>query len=288
MASKLTLDGGIALVTGAASGIGKETALAFAEAGSKGVIFADINEESVKAVAQESRTYAKNAKYEALAVRVDVADAESVDALVKVGIKKFGRIDYAVNSAGIDLENYGSFTPFLDLDVFSKMGNTNITGAVRFVRTVMMAMSQQEPLTFPGTHRHGPRSLGRGSIVLLGSTSSLIGAPGMISYTTAKHAIIGIMKSAAVDALALQSAIRVNAVCPGWVDTPMVQAGREKNPMLNHAIETITPLKRAATVDEVADYIVFVSSPSASFINGTALPIDAGMMLPAPPSLPRS
>ena len=94
------------------------------------------------------------------------------------------------------MENYGSFTPALNLDVFSKVSDTNIAGTVRFVRAVTGAMAQQEPLTFAGTSRHGSRSVGRGSIVLLGSTSSLIGAPGMISYTTAKHAVIGIMKSA--------------------------------------------------------------------------------------------
>jgi NAD(P)-dependent dehydrogenase (short-subunit alcohol dehydrogenase family) len=89
----------------------------------------------------------------------------------------------------------------------------------------------------------------------------------------------------AIDALALQSQIRVNAVCPGWVDTPMIQKGIEKNPVLDYAIKNLTPLKRAATIDEVAGYIVFLSSPSTSFINGTALPIDAGFILPAPPPL---
>lgn len=169
----------------------------------------------------------------------------------------------------------------------------------------MAAMASQEPLVFPGTRRHGPRSLGRGSIVLLGSTNSLIGAPGVISYGTSKHAVIGIMKSAgkhrlvhyvlyqnetaanmnyckAVDSLALQSAIRVNTVCPAFVDTPMIQSAIEMNPMVKHAIDNMTPFKRAATVDEVADYIVFLSSPSASFIHGTALAIDAGFTLPAP------
>ncbi|KAI1088690.1 short chain dehydrogenase [Rostrohypoxylon terebratum] len=285
MASRLTLDGGIALVTGAASGIGKETALAFAEAGARGVVFSDINHEGAEASAEESRKYARHAEYRALAIKVDVTDTESVQSLVTSTVKEFGRVDYAVNSAGIDLENYGSFTPALDLDVFAKMSDTNITGAVRFVRAVTGAMAQQEPLTFPGTSRHGPRSLGRGSIVLLGSTSSLVATPGMISYATAKHAIIGIMKSAAVDALALQSAIRVNDVCPAWVDTPMVQDAIIKDPALKVAIDNITPLKRAASPDEVADYIVFLSSPSGSFINGTALPIDAGLTLPQPPSL---
>lgn len=108
----------------------------------------------------------------------------------------------------------------------------------------------------------------------------------MISYTTGKHAILGIMRSAAVDVLALQAGIRVNAVCPAWVDTPAVQSCIKANPLIGQVIDNMTPLKRAASPDEVADYIVFLSSPSASFINGTALPIDAGLTLPAPPPLP--
>lgn len=135
------------------------------------------------------------------------------------------------------MEQYRQFTPLLDLDLFSKMVDVNIKGAVYFVRAVIGAMSQQEPLSY--TSRYGTRSLGRGSIVLLGSTNSYIGAPGMVSYTTGKHAILGLMKAAgktfptsigtesvadestltAIDSLALQSNIRVNTVCPAWVDT---------------------------------------------------------------------
>jgi NAD(P)-dependent dehydrogenase (short-subunit alcohol dehydrogenase family) len=123
MASKLTLDGGIALVTGvsklrsslissevlltvsqkAAGGIGKETALAFAEAGAKGVVFADIDDTGAKAVAEESKKSAKQVEYRALAVKVDMDDAESVQNLITTAVNEFGRIDYAVNSAGVSI-----------------------------------------------------------------------------------------------------------------------------------------------------------------------------------------
>lgn len=146
------------------------------------------------------------------------------------------------------------------------MINVNVRGTMFFVRALTGAMSQQEPL---GTY-----------------SSRSLEAPGMISYTTGKHAILGIMKSAAVDSLALQGGTRVNAVCPGWVDTPMVQSCIKANPLIGQVIESMSPLKRAASPDEVADYIVFLSSPSASFINVTALPINAGFTLPAPPPLP--
>lgn len=181
----------------------------------------------------------------------------------------------------VDLEKYQSFTPALDVDTFDKSLSINVRGAALFVRALIGAMSKQEPTTYTG--RYGTRTLGRGSIVLLGSLNSLVPAPGMFSYTTGKHAILGIMKSAAVDALALQSGIRVNAVCPGFVDTPMVQDCIKTNPVIGQAVSVMTPLKRAAAPDEVADYIVFLSSPSASYINGTALPIDSGLSLPAPP-----
>ncbi|KAI1843479.1 hypothetical protein JX265_001827 [Neoarthrinium moseri] len=283
MASKLTLDGGIAL---AASGVGKETVLAFAEAGARGVVLADVKIEGIEAAAEESRKCGKHANYRALAIKVDITDPESVQHLVASTVREFGRIDYAVNCAGVSFLNTRRGHWKGADHVFSEVIDTNMAGAVRFVRAAMAAMAQQEPLTFTG--RHGLRSLGKGSIDVLGSTSSLAGIPGMISYTTSKHVVIGLVKSAAVDALALQSAIRVNAVCPCWVDTPMVQLGIEKNPMLKPVIDNLTPLKRAASVDEVADYIIFLSSPYTSFINGIALSIDAGLTLPTPPSLPLS
>ncbi|KAJ4425213.1 hypothetical protein N0V82_000022 [Gnomoniopsis sp. IMI 355080] len=281
MASKLTLDGGVALVTGAASGIGRETALAFADAGAKAVIFADLNLEGAQKAAEESKQGAKHTEYRALAFQLDIAEGSSVQSLVATALVVFGRIDYAVNSAGVDLEKYQSFTPALDMDVFDRSISINVRGAALFVRELIGAMSKQEPPTYVG--RYGTRTLGRGSIVLLGSLNSLVPAPGMFSYTTGKHAILGIVKSAVVDTLALQSGIRVNAVCPGFVDTPIVQDCVQVNPIIGQAIAHMSPLKRAASPDEVADYVVFLSSPYASFINGTALPIDSGLSLPAPP-----
>lgn len=188
------------------------------------------------------------------------------------------------NRLKADLEKYQSFTPAVDLDMFDESISINVRGAALFVRALIGAMLKQEPPTYAG--RYGTRTLGRGSIVLLGSLNSPVPAPGMFSYTTGKHAILGIVKSAAVDALALQSGIRVNAVCPGFVETPMLQDCIQVNPIIGQAIEHMSPLKRAASPDELADYIVFLSSPSDSFINGTALPIDAGLSLPtSPPSL---
>ncbi|KAI1160271.1 NAD(P)-binding protein [Nemania serpens] len=276
MASKLILDGGIALVTGAAAGIGKETAFAFAAAGVKGVVFADIDYEGARAVAEESKAYSKRTDYLPLAVKVDITSEDSVQNMVDTTVNTFGRIDYSVNSAGMGKIS-GAVTPNVKLDIFNKTMETNITGTMLCVRAVTHAMAKQDPLNYVG--RQGARSLGRGSIVNLGSVNAHVPAPGMLPYTTSKHAIIGITKSAALDCL--QSHIRINAVCPSWVDTPMMDRSLARITQLAQIIKAVSPLHRAATVEEVTDYIIFLCSPSASYINGTAVMIDAGATLTA-------
>lgn len=139
--------------------------------------------------------------------------------LIAMTVKEFGRIDYAVNSAGVgtipipctchrpkrtttnghnflqvDLENYGSFTPSVDINVVTKMNDITIKGAILFAGAALRAMTEQEPRKYKG--RYGERSLGKGSIVLLGSSNSLAAAPGMVAYTAAKHALLGITKAA--------------------------------------------------------------------------------------------
>ncbi|KAF2230328.1 NAD(P)-binding protein [Viridothelium virens] len=251
MAGKVCVEG-ITLVTGAAQGIGREVAISFAKAGARGVIFADINEDGAQEAAGQSQKYAKQSEYRGLSVKVDITSEESVASLVSIAVKEFGRIDYAVHSAGIEQ--------------FEKAMITNIQGTM---------LCYQEPLWYES--RHSKKSLGRGSIINLGSVNSYCAAPGMMPYTSSKHAVIGITKTAAIDNF--KAHIRVNAVCPAWVDTPMMQASLQRFPQLGPMIKVASPLGRAATVEEVADYIVFLSSPSASFINGTGLIVDAGLKL---------
>ena len=138
-------------------------------------------------------------------------------------------------------------------------------------------MKKQEPRYYNG--RHGSRSIGRGSIVNVASVYSFIATPGLMSYVASKHAIMGLTKSAAIDNV--KDDIRINAVCPAWVDTPMMQASLKRVPQLDQLIKTASPLHRAATVEEVADCIVFLSSSSASYVNGTGLVVDAGATLTA-------
>ncbi|OTA98254.1 hypothetical protein M426DRAFT_70185, partial [Hypoxylon sp. CI-4A] len=147
----------------------------------------------------------------------------------------------------------------LKIDFFSNAMEINVKGTMLCVRAVTQAMIQQEPLTHTSA-RHSARSLRRGSIVNLASINSYIGAPGMMPYTTSKHAVIGITKTAGkpLCPIAMDCAknhMCVIAVCPSWVDTPMMQASLKRVPQLGQLIQTASPLHRAATVEEVADYI---------------------------------
>ncbi|KAI0102493.1 NAD(P)-binding protein [Nemania sp. FL0031] len=278
MATKLRLNYGVALVTGAASGIGKEVALAFAESGVEGVVLADINEQGAKEAAEECKKYANATNFRAIAIQVDVTEEASVQNMVDTAVREFGRIDYNVNSAGMGNMS-GAVISNLKIDTFSETFEVNVKGTMLCNRAVAKIMASQEPLSYTG--RHGTRSLGRGSIVNLASVNSYIAAPGMTSYTASKHAVIGLTKSSDMTIDCQKDNIRVNAVCPSWVDTPMNHASLERVPQLAQMIKAFSPLHRVANVEEVADYIIFLCSPSASYINGTGLVIDAGMTVSA-------
>lgn len=184
--------------------------------------FADLNEQGAQEAAAESKKYATNPEYQSLAIKVDIADEPAVQQMVDRTVKEFGRIDYAVNSAGVSKSQShpdvsrpgqrcaqpakllqignvsGAITQNLKLDVFTQTVDVNVKGTVYFVRAVSAAMAAQDELTHVSTGRHGDktRSLGRGSIVLLGSVNSYITGQGMLNYTASKHAVIGVTKSA--------------------------------------------------------------------------------------------
>ncbi|KAM0168511.1 hypothetical protein ACHAPF_010930 [Botrytis cinerea] len=268
---------GIALVTGGAAGNGEETGFAFAEAGASGVIFADLNIEGAKASAEKSKEFATNPQYRTLALEVNTTEPGSVQAMVDFTIKEFGRIDYFVNSAGVGATSLAP-TSDIDIDNFDETFAVNARGTMLCLRAVTKAMAAQEPRKVKG--RHGDeRSLGRGCIVNLGSGLSYGAGPGMMAYVASKHAVMGITKVAALDNA--KHGIRVNALCPSWVKTPMLERSLSRWADLEKVIQTVSPAKRAATPEEVANVAVFLCSPSASYINGTGLLIDAGMMVTA-------
>ncbi|KAA8650177.1 hypothetical protein EYZ11_008515 [Aspergillus tanneri] len=269
-----TFQGGIALVTGAASGIGRDTALALAQAGVEGIVLADLKPADV--VVEESQKFASHANLRAVSVQTDVTDEASVNIMVQTAIKEFGRIDYCVHSAGMGNIS-GAITERVKVDVFDQTMTTNARATMLVLRAVSAAMATQEPREYQSARHGGTRSLGRGSIVVVCSINGCIAAPGMMPYTASKWAVIGIAKTAAVDNF--KNHIRVNIVCPSWTQTPMMEASLQRVPHLSAMVEAISPLKRGALTEEVSDSIVFLCSPSASYINGTVLAVDAGATL---------
>ncbi|KAL4998918.1 oxidoreductase [Aspergillus recurvatus] len=269
------LDGGVALITGAASGIGKETAFAFAEAGVKAIILADLNQASKETI-DRCQSYARDKNTMIMVAKVDVSSEASVAELVQTVVRAFGRIDYCVHAAAIPNLTWVK-TADVDMEIFDKIHATNTRGTMLVVRDVSKAMAQQEPRTYCSSRHGTERSLGRGVIIVIASLSGLIAAPTMVPYSASKHATIGVCKTAAVDNI--EDCIRVNSVCPGWIDTPMVQNAIKEHPGLESTCKGMMPYRQLGTPEEVADAVVFLCSPAASFINGASLLIDAGQSL---------
>ncbi|KAI0023845.1 oxidoreductase [Xylariomycetidae sp. FL0641] len=263
---------GIALVVGAGRGIGREAAFSLAEAGAKAVVFADKDAETAKASSEESKQHAGHTEYRTSHFAMDVRDADSVQAMVDYVVKTYARLDYAVNAAGID---NGDQVPLAETDIatFDKVMNINVRGNLLCVRAQVAAMRTQTPRSW--TSRNGAREIGRGAIVNLGSANSFAGLPRKGNYTISKHAFMGVTKMAGLDHA--PEGVRVNAVCPTWVRTPLLDKELATTPMVAEQITAMSPLKRAAEAEEVADTIAFLCSPAASYINGASLLIDAGL-----------
>ncbi|ORY16989.1 oxidoreductase [Clohesyomyces aquaticus] len=263
---------GVALVVGSGRGIGKEAALSLAEAGARVVVFADMNQEWAQASSEESKTHAANKDYETSIFEMNVQDEKSVQDMVGYVVEKYGRIDYCVNGAGID---NGVHKPLADTDieVFDRVMSINARGNLLCVRAQAAAMRKQTPKTWKS--RNGTRDIGRGAIVNIASANSFAGLPGKGSYVISKHASMGITKMAGLDHSS--DGIRVNAVCPTWVRTPLLDDELKANPQVKGMIDAIVPIKRAAECEEVSEAIAFLCSPASSYINGTSLIIDAGV-----------
>ncbi|OTB07644.1 hypothetical protein M426DRAFT_317947 [Hypoxylon sp. CI-4A] len=266
---------GNAFVTGGASGIGRASCLAFAKDGAKGLLVADLNLKGAQEVVAEAKALATNPEFRAEAIQIDVADEESVKKVVAHTVQSFGRIDYSLHSAGISIKTYQAVgdAPF---DEFKSTLNVHVHGTFLVTSYITKAMKAQElkPVD-PAVPQLGGT---RGSIVNLGSVTSLFPPPNMVQYTTSKHAVLGITKTAAVDNA--PHGIRVNCLCPGWIETPMLRETIDIIPPLNDETITIgTPMNRVGLAKEVADSVIFLSSPRASFITGIELPIDGGMCI---------
>jgi NAD(P)-dependent dehydrogenase (short-subunit alcohol dehydrogenase family) len=243
----------IVLITGAAGGIGIAAARKFAAEGAR-LVLVDLSLDALTKAAE-------GLPGEPLLLAANVADEDAVRAYVDQTVARHGRIDVFVNNAGIN----GSFMPIVEqtLENYQTVLNVNVIGAFLGLKHVLKVMYAQKS----------------GAIVNTASNGGLLGAPGMSAYIASKHALIGLNKTAALEAAPF--GVRINAVCPSGVDTAMMRS-IETNAAKGHEAEARTkfeasvPLNRYATADEIADLMLFLASDKASFITGSYYRIDGG------------
>jgi NAD(P)-dependent dehydrogenase (short-subunit alcohol dehydrogenase family) len=246
------LDGKVALVTGAGMGLGQACALTMAEQGAR-VMVADLNDEA----GQETVNTIEQRGGTASFVRVDVADASAVETMVKHTVDTYGRLDSAVNNAGI----VGDGAPVANESEsnWDLVMSINLKGVFLCCKYQVRQMLEQ----------------GGGAIVDMSSVMGLNGNAGGVSYAASKHGVIGITKCVALENA--QTSIRVNAICPGIMKTPLVDGliSRSGGAFADYAI-TSTPMARIGEPEEVARTAAWLCSDAASYITGTALPVDGG------------
>ncbi len=247
---KFFLNNKVALVTGAGSGIGRASAHAFAEAGAK-VIVSDINEQGGQETVKEIVDHGGSAHF----VSCNVTDNDSVEQLVAKTVKQYGRLDFAHNNAGI--ESPVALTGDASEEDWDRSIAVNLKGVWLCMRAEINQMLAN----------------GGGAIVNTSSQGGLTAVPANGSYSAAKHGVLGITKTAAIEYA--EQGIRVNAICPGFTRTPMTE--RLIDTMPAEAIEAaLPPMKRPAEATEMAGTVVFLCSPAASYLTGQAIAIDGG------------
>ncbi|KAJ5988114.1 hypothetical protein N7481_003324 [Penicillium waksmanii] len=253
---------GTAFITGGGSGIGRSTAIALAQNGISAVTLVDVNVPLLEQTRDALRVQFPTLEVEIL--EVNVANEESVESAVQKTAERFGRVDIGINCAGIS----GIPTPTAEMSLveWQKVIDVNQTGVWLCQRALIRQMLKQDS--------RGIRE-GRGVIVNVSSMFGVSGPPGPFSiphYTAAKHAVVGLTK---MDAKAYsRQGIRINAICPGFVDTPIIKEQIESGSM-NPAFE-MTPVGRPAQVEEISDALLFLSSPMSSYMCGAALVVDGG------------
>jgi NAD(P)-dependent dehydrogenase (short-subunit alcohol dehydrogenase family) len=241
----------VALVTGAASGIGRATALAYARRGAK-VVVADINPYGSEEVAHRIQQQGG----EALAVTADVASSEDVEQMVKRAVRAYGRLDYAFNNAGIE----GVMAPTADYEEaqWNCVIAVNLTGVWRCMKHEI-----------PHLLRRG------GAIVNMASILGTVGFANAAAYTAAKHGVVGLTRAAALEYAS--QGLRINVVCPAFIQTPMLErAGILEDEAAREQLIQLHPIGRMGTAEEVAAVVIWLSEDAPAFVNGHALLVDGG------------
>ena len=242
----------VVLITGALTGIGRATAIAFAKGGAR-VVVAGRHEEAGQQLTTELRGLGAEAEF----IRADVRHEDEVRDLVDRTVARFGRLDVAVNNAATE----GQVGPITDqtAESYAATFDTNVLGVILSMKHELRVMLPQ----------------GSGSIVNVSSAYGSVGAAGASVYVASKHAVEGLTKSAALEVAG--TGVRVNVVAPGTTDTGMLT--RFTNTADNKAaLVSTVPLKRLATPEEIAHVIAFVASVDASYMTGASIPVDGGML----------
>lgn len=247
-----SMEGKVALVTGASSGIGQAAALVFAREGAKVVVCANLN---IKG-GEKTVNLIKRSGGDAIFVQADVSQADQVERLVDKTAEVYRRIDFACNNAGIA-------GPRLPLTEFPEE-EWNLVLAIN-LKSVWLCMKYEIPQML---------RQGKGAIVNVSSDGGLKPMKGLAAYSPSKHGVIGLTRVAALEHA--ESGIRVNAVCPGPVNTPMLQGVWSKHPEREALLISSVPMKRIGMPMEIAEAIVWLCSDAASYITGHALPVDGG------------
>jgi len=251
-----TLTGKVALVTGAASGIGRATALTCAREGAK-LVIADMNEDGGQ---QTVHMITENGG-EATFIQVDVSDATQIEAMISKAVETYGRLDCAHNNAGISGAGIGgdllTHTADYPEERWHQVIAINLTG-------VWLCMKYEIPQIL----QHGG-----GTIVNTASGAGLVGLPGASAYVASKHGVVGLTKTAALEYA--KQGIRVNCVCPGFIQTPMTAPLMNEPELRNHIVAS-EPIGRVGKPEEVAEAVVWLCSDAASFVTGHTMTVDGG------------
>jgi len=239
----------VAIVTGSSYGIGKATAIAFAQRGAK-VVLSDWKEdvETVRIIHEMGG--------EAVFVHCDVSKEEDVKAMVETAIRHFGRLDYAFNNAGVEGEP--AVAPMCTNENWEKVIGINLTGAWYCMKYQIPEILKQ----------------GKGAIVNNASIAGLVGFQGVPAYVASKHGLVGLTKNVALDYA--QQGLRVNVVCPGIIQTPMIDRFTGGNEEAIEQFKAHKPMGRIGQPEEIAETVMFLCSDASSFITGQAIAVDGG------------